>query len=61
MVSPYTKLAKKATNDISIQEVHNVTRHYVKDTDVHKPLVNLFPCVDIFYNINVDKKFNFLD
>ena len=30
MVSPYTKLAKKtATNDISIQEFHNVTRHYV--------------------------------
>jgi hypothetical protein len=23
---------KNATNDISIQEFHNVTRHYVKDT-----------------------------
>ena len=32
MVSPYTKLAKNATNDISIHEFHNVTRHYVKDT-----------------------------
>ena len=33
MVTPYTKVAKNATNDISIQEFHNVTRHYVKDTD----------------------------
>ena len=32
MVSPYTKMAKNATNDISIQEFYNVTRHYVKDT-----------------------------
>jgi hypothetical protein len=32
MVAPYTKLAKNATNDISILEFHNITRHYVKDT-----------------------------
>ena len=27
-----TKRLKNATNDISIQEFYNVTRHYVKDT-----------------------------
>ena len=29
---PTQKLLKNATNDISIQKFHNVTRHYVKDT-----------------------------
>ena len=33
MVSPYTKLLKNASNDILIHEFHNVTRHYVKDTE----------------------------
>ena len=32
MVYPYKKLAKNAANDISIQEFHNVIRHYVKGT-----------------------------
>ena len=31
---PTQKLLKNATNDISIQEFHNVTRHVVKDTDI---------------------------
>jgi hypothetical protein len=30
---PTQNWLKNATNDISIQEFHNVTRHYVKDTD----------------------------
>jgi hypothetical protein len=29
---PTQKWLKNASNDISIQEFHNVTRHYVKDT-----------------------------
>ena len=29
---PTQNWLKNATNDISIQEFHNVTRHYVKDT-----------------------------
>ena len=29
---PTQKLLKNAINDISIQEFHNITRHYVKDT-----------------------------
>ena len=29
---PTQKWLKNTTNDISIQEFHNVTRHYVKDT-----------------------------
>ena len=29
---PIQNWLKNATNDISIQEFHNVTRHYVKDT-----------------------------
>ena len=32
MVCPYTKMVKNATIDISIQDFHNITRHYVKDT-----------------------------
>ena len=30
---PTQNWLKNATNDISIQEFHNITRHYVKDTD----------------------------
>ena len=29
---PTQKWLKNATNDIPIQEFHNVTRHYLKDT-----------------------------
>jgi hypothetical protein len=29
---PTQNWLKNATNDISFQEFHNVTRHYVKDT-----------------------------
>jgi hypothetical protein len=32
---PTQKWLKNATNDISIQEFHNVTRHYVKDTALY--------------------------
>jgi hypothetical protein len=31
---PTQKWLKNATNDISIQDFHNITRHYVKDTGV---------------------------
>ena len=30
---PTQNWLKNATNDISILEFHNITRHYVKDTD----------------------------
>ncbi len=33
---PTQKWLKNATNDISIQKFHNVTRHYVKDTGFFK-------------------------
>ena len=36
---PYTKLAKNATNDISIHEFHNLTRHYMKDTASNLPRI----------------------
>jgi hypothetical protein len=32
---PTQNWLKNATNDISIQEFHNVTRHYVKDTGIN--------------------------
>jgi hypothetical protein len=32
---PTQNWLKNATNDISIQEFHNITRHYVKDTDIY--------------------------
>ena len=32
IVSPTQNWLKNATNDISIQDFHNITRHYVKDT-----------------------------
>ena len=44
---PTQNWLKNATNDISIQEFHNVTRHYVKDTGGntwlhwHNPSINI--------------------
>jgi hypothetical protein len=32
---PTQNWLKNATNDISIREFHNVTRHYVKDAELH--------------------------
>ena len=32
---PIQKWLKNATNDISVQDFHNITRHYVKDTDLN--------------------------
>ena len=32
---PTQNWVKNATNDISIKEFHNVTRHYVKDTGIY--------------------------
>jgi hypothetical protein len=36
---PTQKWLKNATNNISIQEFHNVTRHYVKDTGFYDLVV----------------------
>ena len=36
---PTQNWLKNVTNDISIQEFHNVTSHYVKDTG--------FPCISL--------------
>ena len=36
---PAQNWLKNVTNDISIQEFHNVTSHYVKDTG--------FPCISL--------------
>ena len=37
---PTQNCLKNATNDISIHEFHNVTRHYVKDTDCKSTLLH---------------------
>ena len=37
---PTQKWLKNATNDILIQEFHNVTRHYVKDTGFNQAICN---------------------
>ena len=56
MVSPYTKLAKNATNDTSIQEFHNITRHYVKDTAT-LPLPTPLNRHSFFCNLKPKKKY----
>ena len=43
---PTQKWLKNATNDISIQEFYNVTRHYVKDTVKTHTAFSMFPILD---------------
>ena len=44
---PTQKWLKNATNDISIQYFHNITRHYVKDTAIY-PHFDCFQITLIF-------------
>ena len=54
---PTQNWLKNATNDISIQEFHNVTRHYVKDTGLRPSKYKYLPNIifsryrDTFSNI----------
>ena len=60
---PTQKWLKNATNDISIQEFHNITRHYVKDTGSNNRSW-LYECINLspmtlytcnFFSIEMDK------
>ena len=55
IVSPTQNWLKNATNDISIQDFHNITRHYVKDTWFLPLCYATFQCglYNIFFKFSV--------